>query len=131
MKKWLTILLNISLIIAFAWIGKGIVAITHLPIPGSIIGMVLLFFGLQSGWIKLSWVEAGAALLISEMLLFFIPSVVGFMQYSWMFGIKGLVILFIVVSGTALMMISTGVISEKILARKSGEVRRWFPRYFI
>ncbi|WP_106498381.1 CidA/LrgA family protein [Lentibacillus sp. Marseille-P4043] len=131
MKKWLTILLNISLIIAFTWIGKGIVAITHIPIPGSIIGMVLLFFGLQSGWIKLSWVEAGAALLISEMLLFFIPAVVGFMQYSWMFGIKGLVILFIVVSGTALMMISTGVISEKILARKSGEVRRWFPRYFI
>ncbi len=131
MKKVLTIVWQIGVVIAFSWIGEGIVSLTHVPIPGSIIGMILLFFGLQLGWIKLNWVEAGAALLISEMMIFFIPSVVGFMQYSWIFGIKGLFILFIVVSGTALMMITTGVISERLLERQGGEARRWYPKYFL
>jgi len=131
LKKGLTILLQIGVIIAFTWIGKSIVSILHVPIPGSIVGMILLFFGLHSGVIKLNWVQAGATLLISEMLLFFIPAVVGFMQYSWLFGIKGLGILFIIVSGTALMMIATGVISKRMLERNGGESRRWFPRFFM
>ncbi|WP_163103511.1 CidA/LrgA family protein [Peribacillus alkalitolerans] len=131
MKKGLTILFQIGVIIAFTWIGKCIVSLLHIPIPGSIIGMIILFFGLHSGLIKLNWVRAGAVLLISEMMLFFIPAVVGFMQYSWIFGIKGLFIILIVVSGTSLMMIATGVISERILERKGGEARRWLPRFFM
>ncbi len=131
LKKGLMILFQIGVITVFTWIGKYIVSLLHVPIPGSIIGMILLFFGLHSGLIKLNWVQAGATLIISEMMLFFIPAVVGFMQYSWIFGIKGLSILFIVVSGTALMMIATGVISERILERKGGEVRRWLPRFFM
>lgn len=131
LKKGLTILLQIGVIIAFTWIGDYIVSLLHVPIPGSIIGMILLFFGLHLGLIKLNWVQAGATLIISEMMLFFIPAVVGFMEYSWIFGIKGLIILFIVVSGTALMMIATGVISDRILERKDGEARKWLPKSSI
>lgn len=131
LKKGLTILLQIGVIIAFTWIGDYIVSLLHVPIPGSIIGMILLLFGLHLRLIKLNWVQAGATLIISEMMLFFIPAVVGFMEYSWIFGIKGLSILFIVVSGTALMMIATGVISDRILERKDGEARKWLPRYFM
>jgi len=131
LKKGLTILLQIGVIIAFTWLGKCIVSFLHVPIPGSIVGMILLFFSLHSGLIKLNWVQSGATLLISEMLLFFIPAVVGFMQYSWLFGINGLGILFIIVSGTALMMIATAVISKRMLERKGGESRSWFPRLFM
>ena len=127
----LMILLQISLIFMFTWIGELVISFTHLPIPGSVIGMILLFLGLQSGAIKLDWVEAGATLLISEMMLFFIPAVVGFIQYSWLFSITGLLILFIIVSGTVIMMITTSVISDKILGRQGGEIRKWLPRYFI
>jgi holin-like protein len=131
LKKGLMILLQIGVIIVFTWIGKYIVSLLPVPIPGSIIGMILLFFGIHSGLIKLNWVQGGATLLISEIMLFFMPALVGFMQYSWLFGIKGLIILFIIVICSALMMIATGVISERILNRKGGEARRWVARFFM
>lgn len=130
MKKSVTILLQISIIFAFSLIGKLIASLIHLPIPGSIIGLALLFTSLHSGLIKLTRIETGAALLISEMMLFFVPALVGFMQHTWLFGMKGLFILFIVISGTAIMMITTGVISEKMLAREDGETKKWLPRFF-
>jgi holin-like protein len=84
--------------------------------------MVLLFICLQLGWIRLHWVEAGAALVFSQMILFFVPAIAGIMQYPWLLGIKGLLVLIVVVSGAALVMISTGVVAERMF--KLGEVKR-------
>lgn len=125
------ILLQMGIIFIFNWLGQMIVAVSGLPIPGSIIGFLLLFGSLYTGLIQLSWIEAGTALLISEMLLFFIPSLVGFIEHSWMFGLKGLFILFIILSGTTIMMITTGIISEKMLQKQDGEVKRWLPKFFF
>ncbi|WP_028403267.1 CidA/LrgA family protein [Ectobacillus panaciterrae] len=122
MKKWIQALPQIAIIIFFTWLGKSLVYFFHLNIPGSLIGLGLLFLSLQLGWIQLNWVEAGTTLLFSEMLLFFVPTVVGMMKYPWLIGIKGLFILFIVFSGTALVMISTGVVSERFL--KPEEVKQ-------
>lgn len=114
LKKWLRALSQIVILFAFAWLGKGAAALFQLHIPGSLIGLGLLFTALQSGLIRLSWVESGAALLLSEMILFFIPSIAGIVQYPWMLGIKGLLVLAVVISGTALVMIATGVLAERI-----------------
>lgn len=42
----------------------------HLPVPGSILGMVVLFILLQTRVVKLRWIEVGAAWLLGELLLF-------------------------------------------------------------
>ncbi|ASK63774.1 murein hydrolase regulator LrgA [Virgibacillus phasianinus] len=115
MKKWILAIPQISLIMVFTCLGKLIVNLFPLHIPGSIVGLVLLFLSLQLGWIKLNWVETGAALLFSEMMLFFVPAVVGVMNYPWLIGMKGLLVLLVVFSGTALVMISTGVVSSSLL----------------
>ncbi|EMT51681.1 MULTISPECIES: CidA/LrgA family protein [Brevibacillus] len=114
MKKWLTALPQILILFVFAWLGKAAAAFFQLHIPGSLIGLGLLFAALQSGLVRLKWVEAGAALLLSEMILFFIPSIAGIVQYPWMLGVKGLLVLAVVVSGTALVMISTGVLAQRL-----------------
>ncbi|MEJ8546388.1 CidA/LrgA family protein [Brevibacillus borstelensis] len=114
MRKWLTALPQILILIAFTWLGKAAAAFFQLHIPGSLIGLGLLFLALQSGLIRLKWVEAGAALLLSEMILFFIPSIAGIVQYPWMLGVKGLLVLAVVVSGTGLVMISTGVLAQRL-----------------
>src|SRR5699024_2331639 len=119
------ILLQLGIIFRFNWLGQTIAAVSVLPILGSSIGSVLLSGSLYIGLIQLNWIEAGTALFISEMMLFFIPSLVGFIEHSWMFGMKGIFILFIILSGTAIMMITTGVISEKMLQKQDGEVKRW------
>ena len=38
-------------------LGEAAVWILGLKLPGSIVGMGLLFAALQAGWVKLSWVE--------------------------------------------------------------------------
>ncbi|USG64897.1 CidA/LrgA family protein [Brevibacillus ruminantium] len=114
MKKWLTAFPQLMILIAFTWLGKGTAALFQLHIPGSLIGLGLLFLALQSGLIKLKWVEAGAALLLSEMILFFIPSIAGIVQYPWLLGIKGLLVLTVVFGATTLVMISTGVLAQRL-----------------
>jgi len=71
-------------------IGNTIARLLHLPIPGSIIGLVLLFLLLQFHIIKLEWIELGAAVLLSELLLFFIPSAIGVIYYHALFGVQGM-----------------------------------------
>lgn len=127
MKKWLHALLQIGVLLGFTWLGKGAAYALHLPIPGSLIGMGLLFFCLHMGWVRLQWVEAGATLLFSQMILFFVPSLVGIMQYPWLFGIKGLLVLIVVVSGSALVMVSTGVVAERLFKLRHGEAGRHDP----
>lgn len=122
MKKWFYALLQVLLLVLFAWLGKWLSSALQLHIPGSLIGLALLFLSLHMGWIRLQWVEAGATLLFAQMILFFLPSIVGIVQYPWLLGAKGLLVLAVVVSGTALVMISTGVVAERMF--KLGEVKR-------
>lgn len=44
-----------------------------LPIPGSVIGMMLMTVSLQSGLVKLDWVKDAAHVLVKNMAFFFIP----------------------------------------------------------
>src|SRR5699024_905266 len=122
---------QLGIIVISNSLGQTTAAVSGLPTPVRHMCFLLLFGSLYIGLIQLNWIEAGTALLISEMMLFFIPSLVGFIEHSWMFGMKGIFILFIILSGTAIMMITTGVISEKMLQKQDGEVKRWLPKFFF
>lgn len=115
LKKWLHALPQIGIILLFVIIGKAFVHVTHLNLPSSLIGLVLLFMSLQLGWVRLRWVEAGAAVLFAEMLLFFVPAMVGIMKFPWLIGVKGLFVVAIVLCGTALAMAATGIVSDRLL----------------
>ena len=53
--------------------GRGNRLILGLKLPGSIVGMVLLFAALQAGWVKLSWVGELADILMANLTLFLVP----------------------------------------------------------
>lgn len=48
-----------------------------LPIPGTVLGLILLFLGLYSGIIKVEMIEDMCEILISHMSFLFIPAGVG------------------------------------------------------
>jgi holin-like protein len=50
-----------------------------LPVPAPVLGLVLFTASLFAGWIKLEWVERPSALLLRNMLLFFVPVTVAVM----------------------------------------------------
>ncbi len=60
MKSFIRGVLQIAVLMAFSLILNAVVSWLHLPVPGSIIGMLILFILLQTGVIRLSWIEIGA-----------------------------------------------------------------------
>ncbi|MDO6694706.1 CidA/LrgA family protein [Aliiglaciecola sp. 3_MG-2023] len=72
---------SIAIIFLFLWTGISIQALSGISFPGSIIGMLLLFFCLSVGIVPVQFLQGGAKLMLKHMLLFFIPISVGLMNY--------------------------------------------------
>ncbi|WNB92620.1 CidA/LrgA family holin-like protein [Bacillus sp. NEB1478] len=104
--------LQVGILIFFYLIGNAITKYLHLPIPGSIVGLILLFLLLQFKVVKLEWVELGATFLLSELLLFFVPSAVGIIQYEKILSVYGIKLVLVIVLSTIAVMACTGLSSE-------------------
>ncbi|AJS60473.1 CidA/LrgA family protein [Paenibacillus sp. IHBB 10380] len=83
-------------------------------IPGSILGILVIFILLETRVIRLEWIEIGANWLLAELLLFFVPAAVGIMKYIPMLQSDGLRILIVVMISTFIVMISTGFMASRI-----------------
>lgn len=124
MVKLRTIALSVLQVILLFLISVAmnrLAELLHLPIPGSILGIIVIFALLKTKVIKLTWIEQGANLLLAELLLFFIPSAVGIMKYIPLLESDGVRILVVVISSTFIVMLSSGLIASKITKRKESK----------
>lgn len=95
----------------------------HLPLPGSMLAMVVLFLLLQFGIVKMNWIGIGANFLLAELLLFFIPSAVGIIKYKSLLMKSGLEIMIVIIISLVTVMAGSGWIADKIANRRSVKVR--------
>ena len=75
MKKALNIIeiiLQIVLVVAISIIGSLLQKWLHIPLAGSIIGMILFYILLHFKIIRVEWVSKGADFLLTTMVFFFI-----------------------------------------------------------
>lgn len=117
MKKGLVLICQIFLFWVINELGDLIVNIFHIPVPGNIIGMLLLLIFLLTGIIQLKWVDIGASLLNRHLSFFFIPISVGLMTLGSIFMSSGIRLLFILVLSAIIGIIGTGLTSQ-LLAKK-------------
>lgn len=90
----------------------------NLPVPGNVIGMLLLLFCLCTGIIKLDSVEEVGNFLLDHLAFFFLPAGVGLMTcFSILKGNWAGFIIIIFIS-TLVVMIITGI-TVQILIRRS------------
>jgi holin-like protein len=94
-------------------LGEIISRIFKVPIPGNVLGMVLLLAALLLGLIKLKWVEDAAELLLKHMAMFFVPAGVGVMLYGGMIGREWLPITVATVVSTFVVMAVTGWFADR------------------
>lgn len=125
MKRIALIVTQIIGLAIIAGIGNMITELLHLPLPGTLVGMILLFVLLLSGVVKLEWFEQGAAVLIGELLLFFIPSAIGIIQYSQLFGSTGAMLLGVIVTSIITLLASVTVITLSIMKLRRKGYRLW------
>lgn len=91
---WKNPLLGFTILLALQWLGEFLVQWLHLPVPGSVVGMALLFVSL---WL---WGSTPTALadisriLLTYLSLLFVPAATGallrmeaFRTYLWAFAI--------------------------------------------
>lgn len=93
---------------------QQLVAKFHLPIPGNLVGLVILFLLLVLQIVPLHWVRAGSSWLLSEMLLFFIPAVVAVINYGPLLVTQGMKLLSVIVLSTSLVLISTAWVVSRV-----------------
>lgn len=101
------------ILVAYA-VGEGLSLLIGGFIPGSIIGMLLLFLALQSGLIKAETVKGAAKFLLDNLMLFFIPACVGLMvSYKLIEGHwLGVSVILVVVTFAVLAVV--GLIQQKM-----------------
>lgn len=92
------------MIILFAlFLGMLLEKVVQLPIPGVVMGLVILFLFLFFGLVKVEMIEESSQFLLSHMALFFLPAGVGLMVS--MEELKGSLLPFLLI-----ILISTAVV---------------------
>jgi holin-like protein len=125
LKKVVRIIVQIGILNIFYYMGVGIVALLHVPLPGSVIGLLLLALSLNFKIIKVEYIQDGAGFLIGVLTLFFIPATVGVIDYPELFSTTGLLIMLAVIASTLISIYVTGLLSQMVekkeLAKKETE----------
>jgi holin-like protein len=120
MKKTLIVVLQLLLLWFLNELGYFLVKTFHLPMPGNVIGMVMLFVLLMTGVVKLHWIEDASSLLIKHLAFFFIPIAVGLMNFGSLFLKSGLSFLMVVIGSIVVGMYVTGFVSQRLVKQKGG-----------
>jgi holin-like protein len=98
-------------------IGEVLAELLSLPIPGSVLGMVLLTLCLNKGWIKLDSVKPTADVLVRNLAFLFVPPGVGLMLYFDLIADEWLALGLPWLVSTILVAAAAGLIQQR-LARK-------------
>jgi holin-like protein len=102
-------LAQLGLVAAFWLAGEMVVRLTGLPLPGSIVGMVLALIAFFAGGLHVGSMKRGANWLLAEMLLFFVPAVLALLDHRELAGLLGLKILAVIVLSTTAVMCVTAL----------------------
>ena len=110
----LRIIAQIGILTVYYFIGVFIVDMTGIIIPGSIIGLVLLWLSLYFKLLNVKFIQEGASLLLAFLTLFFIPSTVAVINYPELLTKAGVFLVIAVIVSTLLTLVITGKVSQYI-----------------
>lgn len=108
---------GLAILFLFQLLGTALERFAGVPLPGNVIGLVLLLAALSLGWVKLEWVESTASWLLKHMMLFFAPLVVGTMAFFPLIGREWAAIAASLLLGTAAVVLATAAAARWLAPR--------------
>ena len=96
--------------------------LTAIPLPGNVLGVIVLFFLLLTGIIKESHISLAAEFLLRHLVFFFVPIAVGLMQWGSVFYDYGWVLAAAIVGSTALPLVIVGFMARAL--RRSADKKQ-------
>lgn len=104
----LKILRQLCIILAICFAGEMVHRFLNIPVPGNVIGMIILFICLCTGIIKLDMIGDISSFLIDHLAFFFLPAGVGLIACIKILGGSWIAILVITLAVTVIVMVITG-----------------------
>lgn len=112
MQKKIRLLAQIAVLSAIYLVGNWIARKTGLPVPGNVLGIILLYALLNLGVLRLEQVQDAADFLLRHLVFFFIPVAVDLMNWGGVFLRYGLKLALAIAISTALTFLGTGFIAQ-------------------
>ena len=106
------ILTGLTLLLIYQLIGEVLVLMLDLPIPGPVIGMLLLLVSLLSYGGLLDKVSDGADALLGHLSLLFVPAGVGVMVHFHLLAEQGISIVITLLASTLLTLALTALLLQ-------------------
>lgn len=110
----MNVLIGIFLILAHLVVGNVLSTLVGGVLPGSVIGMILLFLSLMTGIVKDFWIRKVATFFTDNMTIFFMPAFMGILDIWDIIKMNFVSWLAVIIISTALVMVTTGGIQEFI-----------------
>ncbi|WP_326519538.1 CidA/LrgA family protein [Acinetobacter sp. CAAS 2-6] len=98
---------QLSLLFLFWAFGLLLQRTFNLPISAGVLGLFSMLTLLLTGLLPLHWIKAGSDLILSELVLFFVPCVVGLINYQQLFIQQGWQLILAVLLGSLCVLIVT------------------------
>lgn len=121
MRQTWRLLWQTAVLAAIAWLADYSVTVLDLPVPGNVLGIMVLFLLLSAGVVKERWISEAASFLLRHLVFFFIPVAVGLMNWGEVFYDYGWVLLGAIVGSTALPLLVTGWLAGALRRRLEKE----------
>ena len=111
-------LVGFAIILAFQFLGAWLHRV-GVPIPGGVLGLLLFYLALQTGLIRVKWVERAANLLLRHMVLLFVPLTVGLMEMGQLLSRQAGAIVASLLVSTAAVLVTTGLLGRWLLPQET------------
>lgn len=115
--SWWRYAASALILLGFLLVGTTIATLGRLPLPGSVVGMLLLAAALHFRWMPVAWVEPAAELLLRHMALLFVPPGVGLMLQYELLRREWLPIVAASAASTLAVLLVVGRLQQRLEAR--------------
>lgn len=105
-------LLQVGGLIGLWWVCQALVGWLGLPVPGGVLGLVILVALLGSGALPARWLARGAGRMLDHLLLFFVPATMTLLNHRELLGLTGLKVLAVILVGIFSVMAGTALVVE-------------------
>jgi holin-like protein len=102
-----------AIIMAFLFVGK-VISAAGVPIPGNVIGMILLALALRLRIVRREWIRPAAGFLLENLSLLFVPAGVGVMAYFNVIRRSWLPISISVLVSTLIVLALAGIVEDRL-----------------
>lgn len=108
-------LITFAILLVFQCLGEGLVFALGLPVPGPVIGMLLLFGALVASPRMLAAMEATATELLRHLSLLFVPAGVGIMVSASIVRGHWLAVIVSIIGSTVLTLVVTALVMRALI----------------